>query len=215
MSKLKVALFGATGKTGRYLIAEALKRGIDVTVFARPSSSFENSDVRVVRGDLTDRARLEEAIRGADAVLSALGPTTLPHPDDLPITRATDAIISAMKQVGVKRLIAASTGTAVDPEDGRDWKIWLPAVLIRFAMPSVYADIIGTATTIRASELDWTMVRLALLKDRPASGRLNVGLYGSTRHSFAISREDVASFMLDQIGTRDFVNEAPGISSGE
>ncbi len=81
-------------------------------------------------------------------------------------------------------------------------------------MRSVYADIIGTATTIRESELDWTMVRVALLKDRPASGRLNVGLYGHTRHTFAISREDVARFMLDQIASRDFVYKAPGISSG-
>ena len=213
MSKLKVTLFGATGKTGRSLIAEALRRGIDVTVFARAGSSFEDSNVRVVRGALTDGALLEEAIRGADAVLSALGPTALSHRNDLAITRATDAIILAMKQVGVKRLIAVSTGTAVDPEDGRDWKIWLPALLIRFAMRSVYADIVGTATTIRASELDWTMVRVALLKDRPASGRLNVGLYGITRHSLAIPREDVAKFMLDQIGSRDFVNKAPGLSS--
>ncbi len=115
MSKLKVTVFGATGKTGRYLIAEALQRDIDVTVLARPSSSFEDSNVRVVRGELTDRALLKEAIRGADAVLSALGPTTLPHPKDLPITRATDALVSAMKQVGVKRLIAVSTGTVGGP----------------------------------------------------------------------------------------------------
>lgn len=212
MSKLKVTLFGATGKTGRHLIAESLKRGIDITVFARPSSSFENFDVRVVRGDLTDRSRLEEAIRGADAVLSALGPTKLSHPRDLPITRATNAIISAMKEVGVKRLIAVSTGTAVDPGDGRDWKIWLPALLVRYAMPSVYADIIGTAATMRASKLNWTMVRVALLTDGPATKRLNVGLYGHAPHNFAISREDAAKFMLDRATKHDFVREAPGIS---
>jgi putative NADH-flavin reductase len=106
MSQLKITLFGATGKTGRYLIAEALQRGMEVTVFARPSNTFENPNVRIIRGDLTDRTLLEEAIRGADAVLSALGPTKLSHPKDLPITRATDAIISTMEQVGVKRLLA-------------------------------------------------------------------------------------------------------------
>jgi hypothetical protein len=58
------------------------------------------------------------------------------------------------------------------------------------------------------------MVRIALLNDGPASGRLNVGLYGRTRHNFAISREDVAKFMLDRIANHDFVREAPGISAG-
>ena len=111
---MKVALFGATGKTGRHPIDEALKRGFDITVFARSSRPFVDSRVRVVRGDLTD-SPLRETIRGSEAVLSALGPTALPHPKDLPITRATEAIISAMKQESVNRLIAISTGTAALP----------------------------------------------------------------------------------------------------
>ncbi len=72
---MKITLFGATGKTGRYLIDEGLKRGMDMTVFARTNSPFENANVRVVRGELTDRVSLREAISGSDAVLSALGPT--------------------------------------------------------------------------------------------------------------------------------------------
>lgn len=77
---MKVTLFGATGKTGAYLIGEGLKRGFDITVFARSGTSFENSQVRVVRGELTDIGILREAIRGSDTVLSALGPTSLKHP---------------------------------------------------------------------------------------------------------------------------------------
>lgn len=60
---MKVTLFGATGKTGMYLIDEGLKRGFDITVFARPSSSFENPNVRLVRGELTDENLLIEATR--------------------------------------------------------------------------------------------------------------------------------------------------------
>jgi len=100
---MKVILFGATGTTGGYLIDEALKRGIDVTVFARSSSQFENAKVNIVRGELTDIALLRETISGSGAVLSALGPTKLRHPKDLPTTRATEAIISAMKQTHVQR----------------------------------------------------------------------------------------------------------------
>ena len=209
---MNVTLFGATGKTGKYLIDEGLKRGINLTVFARTQSSFQNPNVNVVRGELTDLERLKEAIRSSGAVLSALGPTSPQHPKDLPITRAIGAIISAMREVRVERLISISTGTAVDPEDGFDLKIWLPALLIRLAMPSSYRDIIGLARTVRASDLEWTMVRVGFLKSQPGSHRLNVGLYGHTKHSLSISREDVARFMFDQIENREFVRRAPGIS---
>lgn len=211
---MRATLFGATGKTGRYLIAEGLKRGMDITVFARPGTAFDHPGVRVIRGELSNSNLLGEAVRGADVVLSALGPTTPRHPKDLPITRATEAIMSAMKREGVKRLIAVSTGTAIDPGDGFDWKIRAPAWLIRLAMSSSYQDIIGLAKTIRASPLDWTMVRVAFLTNHPASARLNVGLYGRSRHSLTVSRAEVAAFMFDQISSREFVHKAPGISTG-
>lgn len=210
---MKVALFGATGRTGKHLIEEGLKRGIDITVFARSQTPFTHPQVRVVRGDLTDLDVLRDALRGTDAVLSALGPTSLAHPGDLPITHATRAIISAMKLENIDRLIAVSTGTASDPGDGPDWRIWLPALLIQHAMPGSYRDIVELAKTIRASPLNWTMVRAAVLKDRPASARLNVGLYGHTRHSLTVSRADLAAFMFDQVSNRESFNRAPGIST--
>ncbi|MBV6791824.1 NAD(P)-dependent oxidoreductase [Xanthomonas euvesicatoria] len=210
---MKITLFGATGRIGPYLIREGLERGAELTVFARQQTLFANSDVRIIRGDLTDADLLREAVSGADAVLSALGPTKFPHPKDLPITRATQAIITAMEQEHVRRLIAVSTGTAADPGDSFDLKIHLPAVLLKLAMRAAYNDMIGLADVVRASTLDWTMVRAAVLKDRPPSAGLNVGLYGHTRHSLTISRADVARFMFDQVTQPTFVHQAPGVSS--
>ncbi|MGV6484097.1 NAD(P)-dependent oxidoreductase [Stenotrophomonas indicatrix] len=212
---MKVALFGATGRTGQYLIEEGLTRSMDLTVFARSSTEFEDLRVRVVRGDLTDITALRSAISGADAVLSALGPTSLQHPKDLPITHATEAIISAMKLEGVKRLVAISTGTAVDPADGSDWKISLPAEVIKLLMKSSYQDIIGLARAIRASDLYWTMVRVGFLNGRPAAPRLIVGMYGRTKHAMGTSRADTAKFMFDQITHPEFIGQAPGISSAK
>lgn len=212
---MKLTLFGATGKTGRCLIDEALSRGAEVTVFARSETPFEEPRARVVRGDLLDRSLLTQAIRGADAVLSALGPTRLGHPATLPITNATRSVVEVMEREGVRRLIATSTGTArPDPGDGFDWKIWLPTQVIRLLMRSAYADMVGLADVIRQSGLDWTLVRLAVLTDGAVAKRLNVGLYGCTKHSFTVSRRSVATFMLDQLVTGAFVGRAPGVSTG-
>lgn len=210
---MKITIFGGTGKTGKYLIQEALKRGMDVTVFARVHTSFTHPQVRVIRGDLLDTERLAEAVCGSEAVLSALGPTSLKHPNDLPIARAIQAILSVMQQEGINRFIAISTGTAPAPNDRFDWMVNLPAWLIKVMMPAAYRDIIALAHSIRIAQLDWTMVRVATLTNRPASGKLNVGMYGHSKHTFTIPRADVAAFMLDQITSREFVRQAPGISS--
>src|SRR5690242_12904896 len=129
---MKVTFFGATGKTGKHLIEHALTRGMEVTVFARATTLFSHPNVRIVRGELTDMKILAEAIRGADAVLSALGPTQTNHPKDLPITQAYKAIIPVMQHEGVKRLIVTSTPTAPDPGDKNFvFTVWFPARLIK------------------------------------------------------------------------------------
>lgn len=211
---MKITLFGATGRTGPYLIDEGLRRGFALRVFARAGRAFSDPRVQVVHGDMNDLSLVTDAICGSDAVLSALGPTSLRHPANTPIAQATRTIVSAMKQAGVSRLVAVSTGTAADPGDGFEWKVRLPAVFIRWLMNSAYRDMLGLAETIRACGLEWTMVRSAVLTDGPVSKRLNVGLYGHQRHTLTVSRADLAAFMFDQMGRTDFVGRAPGISTG-
>jgi putative NADH-flavin reductase len=210
---MKVTIFGGTGITGAFLINEALKRGIGITVYARNSSSFNNPNVRIIKGDLSDKELLREAIQGADAVVSALGPSKPNHPKGLPITKAYKDIISVMEQVEVNRIIAISTMTAADPEDVSNFKNRFPALMVKVIAPSVYNDIVETAKIIRNSALDWTIVRVPFLNNKPASKKLNVGLYGHTKHSQFLSREDVAIFMLDQISEHKYICQAPGISA--
>lgn len=170
--------------------------------------------MRIIKGDLTDKQILTEAIKGADAVLSAMGPTKTNHPKDLPITRAYETIISVMKQEGVKRLITTSTPTAPDPGDKKFvFTVWFPAVLIKFMLRTSYNEMVSFPKVIRESGLDWTMARLNLLKDRHATRELYIGLCGRSKHTLTLSREDVALFMLDQIESRQFIRQAPAVSN--
>lgn len=211
---MKITIFGATGKTGPYLIKEALNRGMEITVFARSSSSFDYPGVRIIKGELTDTKLLTEAIHGADAIVSALGPTKTNHPSNLPITEAYKAIIPVMERESVKRLIATSTPTAPDPGDKKFvFSVWFPALMIKLLLPSSYREMITFPKIIRKSNLDWTMVRLNLLKDRPGTKKINLGLCGRTEHTLTVSREDVAIFMLDQIQSNKFIHQAPAISN--
>lgn len=150
---------------------------------------------------------------GADAIISDLGPTKLPHPSGLPITKATQAIIDVMQKEHVRRLLAVSTGTAIDSDDSFDFKIRVPALIIKFAMPKVYYDIIGVSDAVRGSNLDWTLVRAGFLKNIQKSNYVNAGPYGKTKHSRSLYREDLAKFMFDQIENTEYSMKAPGVSS--
>jgi len=71
----RVLIVGATGGTGRQLVAQALERGYAVTALVRDPSRLQvdHAQLTVIQGDVLDTARVEAAMRGQEAVVSALG----------------------------------------------------------------------------------------------------------------------------------------------
>ncbi|WP_042262089.1 NAD(P)-dependent oxidoreductase, partial [Paraburkholderia heleia] len=81
-----IALFGATGPTGRHIIEEALTRGYNLSVYTRDPKKLASfaGRVEIVVGDLQDRSAIAKCVQGAHAVISALGPNSLKVQDDKP-----------------------------------------------------------------------------------------------------------------------------------
>ena len=75
---MRLAVFGATGRTGKLLVEQALNAEHDVTAFVRPRSLgklIKHERLTVVQGDATDAAAVERAVNGADAVVSVMNST--------------------------------------------------------------------------------------------------------------------------------------------
>lgn len=68
---MKIAIIGATGKAGKLIMEEALKRGLDVTAIVRNKSKLSNSSVKVIEKDLFDLKK--EDLKNFDTVVSAFG----------------------------------------------------------------------------------------------------------------------------------------------
>ena len=209
----KISVFGATGGTGRQVVEQALAEGYDVVAHARDPSRLGISHERltVVKGELSNQALIEDAIRGSNAVLSTLGPRG--REKDKPISQGTENIIAAMKKVGVRRVIVTSTLSVPDPEDKPDLRTRAMVDIVKLAMHSAYEDIVATAQLVRSSELDWTILRLALLNNSSKTGTVRVGFVGRGEVGAAISRSDIAYFMLKQIGDTKYIRQAPAISN--
>ena len=160
---------------------------------------------------MSDAPLIETAIKGSDAVLSALGPRG--GSKNKPLTQGMQNIITAMKNQGVRRLIVTSTLSAKDSRDKPDFKTKALVGLVKTTMHATYEDIVNTAETVRASDLEWTIVRLAALNNKPKSGKVKVGYVGTGEVGMSISRADIADFMLSQIEDVKYLRQAPAISN--
>ena len=210
---MKIAVFGASGGTGKRLVEQALAAGYEVVAYVRNPSklNMSNEHLTVIQGELSDAALIETAVKGTDAVLSALGPRG--GSKNKPLTQGMQNIIAAMKNQGVRRLIMTSTLSAKDSKDKPDFRTKAMVNIVKTTMHAAYEDIVSVAETVRASDLDWTIVRLAILNNKPKSGKVKAGYVGTGEVGTQISRADIADFMLKQIEDTKYLREAPAISN--
>lgn len=208
---MKLLIFGATGGTGRELVAQALEQGHVVAAFARnPAAlSLNHPHLRVVKGDVLDHDSVESAIKGQDAVLSALGTRVLTKSTIL--SEGTKNIITAMEKLGVRRFICESS---LGVGDSRGQLGFLYGyILIPLFLRNIFADKEIQERYIRQSKLDWVIVRPAVLTNGPRTEGYRSG-FGVADKSIKgkISRADVADFMLKQLTDKRFVHKTPGLS---
>jgi putative NADH-flavin reductase len=210
---MRITIFGATGGTGKQLVKQALAEGNEVVAFARNPSKLNITDknLTLLKGELTEDALIENAVRGSDAVISVLGPRGGSRTK--PLTQGMHNIIEAMKKQGVRRLIISSTLSAKDQNDLSEFRAKALVNLVRFTMHAAYEEIVSVAETVRASNLDWTIVRLTMLNNKPKSGKVRVGYLGRGEVGTWISRADIADFMLKQIQDTKYLRQAPAISN--
>lgn len=206
---MRVVLFGATGPTGKFLIDQALELSYRVVVYGRNASKVKvsNDAVTLVTGQLDDPAAVAEAISGADAVISALGPG-FKSPAGNVIARGTENIIAGMKLEGVKRLIQVST-VAISDEGGM---MNLINFVYSVAAKNTYDDVQETAKVIRQSGLDWSIVRVPRLYDGPVTDNLKVGYKGLTLRTMKLSRGNLVKFIFRQLTETTYSQQTPGLS---
>jgi len=211
---MRLALFGATGPTGKEVVAQALEEGDEVVAYARDPAKLgiANDRLTVVQGELSDRGRIERAIAGADAVVSTLGPRGGSR--DKPLTQGMQNIVAAMDRLGVRRIVITSTLSVKDQNDKAELRARALVFLVKLAMRPAYDEIVSVAETLRASDLDWTILRMTMLNNKPKSGRVRAGYLGrgEVAASF-IARADIAGFILQCLHEGKYLRQAPAISN--
>ncbi len=194
----KILVLGATGPTGRLIVADALARGWDVSALVRsPEKAGDLGGATLVVGDARDEAALRRALAGRDAVVSALGTPASPFREVTLLSTATRALVGAMKAEAVSRLVAI-TGLGAGDSAGHGGFLF-DRLFFPIFLRKVYADKNRQEAVIRDSGLDWTLVRPTVLADKPARGAVRAMTDLAGFHGGTIARADVARFVLDEV----------------
>ena len=203
---MKVIVFGATGKTGQYVCRIAVERGHEVTAFTRSPNKIEpGAGLRVAQGDVGDAGAVAEAIAGHEAVIVALGSNGLR--DRTTLASGTRAVVDGMATSRVERLVVLS---AAGVGDSKEQVSLLTRVMFMTLLRNIHADHAAQEATVRASSLDWTLVRPGILNDEPASGRVvatNEGKIGR------IGRADLADFLVNTTCEKTYSRQAISVTS--
>ncbi|WP_369915317.1 NAD(P)-dependent oxidoreductase [Xanthomonas sp. NCPPB 3005] len=204
----KILVLGATGGTGRLIVGQAVARGYDVAALVRsPDAARHLGGAQLTVGDARDEAILRQALRGRDAVISALGTPASPRREVTLLSTATRALVSAMQAEQVARLVGI-TGMGAGDSAGHGGFLF-DKLIFPLLLRKVYADKNRQEALIRDSGLDWVLVRPSVLNDKPARGKVRAITDLTGFHGGSIARADVATFVLDQVASNAWLHRSP------
>ncbi|KMO44171.1 flavin reductase [Methylobacterium tarhaniae] len=207
----KILVLGATGGTGRLIVAQSLARGYDVTALVRsPGKAKSLPGAKLVVGDARDPKVLREALRGRDAVVSALGTPASPLREVTLLSEVTRTLVGAMRDDGVARLVAV-TGIGAGDSRGHGGFAF-DRLILPLLLRHVYADKDRQEDIVRQSGLDWVLVRPTVLSNKPGRGAVRALVDLAGFHGGSVAREDVARFVLDQVETDAWIGRTPLIT---
>jgi putative NADH-flavin reductase len=196
---MRVTIFGATGRTGRLVVEDARRRGLEVTALVRNRAKADfPDDVRVVEGDAREAGAVTDALEGADAAVSvmAIPEGTGPMTD---LSDATRTIVAAMEASGPRRLVIA-----VNTSVFHDRPVKPP-------FDVVAEEHRRDLATVQASSLDWTALAPTFLTDDESSGTYVVELDAKAPGA-GIPRGDLAVAVLDALGHDEWIGHVVGVS---
>ena len=210
----RIIVFGATGKAGQAVVAQALERGWTVRALARDPAKLTITHQRlaVVRSDIADPASIRAAMVGQwDAVVSALG--IFSKEPSTALSDGTRRIVAEMRGAGLKRIVVISS---LGAGDSNGQGTFMVRMIQRYILRETLIDKTRQEEILRSSDLEWTSLRPPQLTEDP---RLRDDLVSwkaaaptDRKLAWKVSRATLAKYVLDAVEKRLWVREAVNLS---
>lgn len=210
---MRIALLGATGFIGTTFLEKALASGEHVYALVRdPAHVSPRPHLDVIQGDVNDSAALDRVMAGADVVASLLGPRRgdSNRPDFLSL--AMTMILASMASNDVKRLVTISGAAIRLPGERKGFPHNVASAVVSVVARRAYSAKKTELDVILRSSVDWTAIRPTRVVEGEITGRVRVSLKARDV-GFSVTRGDVAEVLWTQLRERNFIRQAPYVSS--
>ncbi|XP_034450675.1 flavin reductase (NADPH)-like isoform X2 [Hippoglossus hippoglossus] len=218
---MKIAVLGATGQTGQFLVNQALQQGHTVTAVVRNPGKLpiHHDNLKVVEADIFSADSLTSHFKGQDVIMSCLGFPTSIFSSVSGYTQSMQAMVSAMREARVNRIITM-TSWYTEPNSGTN-----SPYLIRFLLLPMIRSVLTNMYEMEqflqdTKDVTWTVVRPPGLKNLPASAQeflTHEGYFvpqsSGQAAGGAVGRGDVARFMLSLVSSNAWVKRGVAITT--
>ena len=197
---MKLIVFGANGGVGKEVVTLALQAGHEVVGVVRGPvvASSQRQGLHMVEGSITDAVFVADIVKGADVVISTIGASDSKHPVSL-YSLAAQALVGALKGAPHQRVIVLSAGGAtIEKNDPLLFRLIFKPLLQR-VFHSLYEDMLRMERVLETSNLDWTILRLSYLTNKPGKGVYRTAHNAAVRYGFSINRADVAHYIVGHL----------------
>ncbi|PFD87619.1 NADH-flavin reductase [Bacillus anthracis] len=206
----KIAILGANGKVGKFLVTEALEKGYQVKVLTRNSENMTitNENIEVIIGDARDFSSIRKLLKGCRAVINAVGQ---PKNESYIFSTVSKHILEAMKEFEIKRYILISGGSLNVTGDQKGMVSKIGAILFKVFLSKMMQDKYEELQIIQSSEVDWTIVRLPFVMEGNGIRDIKESLVDMP--GMKIRNSDIAPFVIKEINSERYIGKCPFISN--
>ena len=211
---ITIALLGATGMVGGFVLQEALAQGYDIRVLARTPQKLDElkNQISIVQGDARDPSAIDALLEGSHIVISALGPVKADGEAAKTVnSTATGHIIQLMPEHDIKRYILVSGAAVTMPGDDRNLTGWLMEKMVSIGIHDTLKDRQTEYHLLANSTVEWTLVRCPLIQAEPYRRKPRASL--DSPSSFQLRAGELARFMIEQIPSGEFIRRGPFLES--
>jgi putative NADH-flavin reductase len=215
---MKILLLGATGRTGKLVIEEAIRRGHKISAIAHNPEILKDFQIDITKGTPYDFETVEKALSGCEAVINTLNISRksdnpwagLASPRDL-ISKSASNVVSAIKKADINRFIALSTIGA-----GSSWKT-TPAILKFIVSVSnlkyAFRDHSKQEEILQNSSVEYTICRAPMLStETNTKGAVGVK-EGENPPKMVLSRNSAAEFFIKILENKEHIREIVNLSN--
>lgn len=210
---MKVAVVGAGGLTGRYLVAEALDTGYLVNALTRTPGAYtyEHDHLFIETVNVFNLEKLTDGLADCDAVICVFGSVKIrqSRKSTMIYSKGILHVIDAMKNHGIKRLITLSSRSVIDDPS----EPFFHKYLVKPFLKDVYKDMKKMEAIVgNEPDLDWTIIRVPKVTDGEKGQPYRISEEKIPNGGNEIARADLADFVVKQVCSEQFTRKIATIS---